>query len=111
MDNNWQRRLRSLIKRKKDRYGIRQEDIAELAGCTPGALAHWANGRRTPGDLETWERLAKALDSHPCYLIYGIDPPGSGSWDLLQGLSGLSDSDLEIVKATATAVRQQHSPN
>lgn len=30
----------------RERMGLTQTQLAEMAGCTPGAIGHWETGRR-----------------------------------------------------------------
>lgn len=34
------------LKNFRERLGLTQTELALLAGCTPGAICHWENGRR-----------------------------------------------------------------
>ncbi|QTL40988.1 helix-turn-helix transcriptional regulator [Xenorhabdus budapestensis] len=36
------------IKKLRSDLGITRKRLAECAGCTPGAIGHYENGRRTP---------------------------------------------------------------
>ena len=56
--------LRELLRERK----MSQSDLAERLHVTPAYVSHLIHGRRTP-QLETLEKLAKALSCHPSELL------------------------------------------
>ena len=105
--NGWRNRFKLRFKHLKTTTGLTQEELAEKVGVSQGTIAHWVNGRRSPDDLQTYEKLAKALKMHPAELLYAIDPDAVKSWDqnarLLKKLKQLTDDKRQIVEATIDA--------
>ncbi len=61
--------------------GLSQEMLARSLGSTRGAIGHYLSGRRNP-NLSQLETIAKSLQVHPAWLLYGLqfseiheDPP------------------------------------
>lgn len=77
---DWVDRAKNRAKTLKLSY----EKIAERAGVTTGAVGHWLARRREPDTLETFEKLAKALEMPLSELLgtgirearpgYNVDP-------------------------------------
>jgi transcriptional regulator with XRE-family HTH domain len=67
------------LRRKRDRVGMTQARLAELAGLHRTAIARLEKGERTPR-METTFRLAGALGVSPAALLAGItwEPDGAG---------------------------------
>lgn len=70
---DWRERFRQRFDVLKVREGLTQEKLAEILGVTQGTVGHWLNARRAPDTLAMYEQLAKALNVHPAWLLYGID--------------------------------------
>lgn len=70
---DWRERFRQRFDVLKAREGLTQEKLAEELGVTQGTIGHWLNARRAPDTLAMYEQLAKALNVHPAWLLYGID--------------------------------------
>ena len=70
---DWRERFRLRFELLKAREGLTQEKLAEVLGVTQGTIGHWLNARRAPDTLAMYEQLAKALNVHPAWLLYGID--------------------------------------
>lgn len=51
----------SSLKQFREKAGVTQAALAERVGMTQGAIAHYENGRRTPGLAES-RRLMLALN-------------------------------------------------
>jgi transcriptional regulator with XRE-family HTH domain len=66
----------------RERAGLTQTRLAEMAGVTPGMVAQVESGAARPS-LETLERLAGVLKVSPCHLL--VDDP-----DLEAVLAGLT---------------------
>lgn len=48
--------------------GLRARDLAEKAKMTEGAISHYVNGNRAPGN-KTAKKLAEILDCNPLWLM------------------------------------------
>jgi transcriptional regulator with XRE-family HTH domain len=59
------------IRRIRIRKGIRQEDLAELAGLDPAHMSEIENGIAGSAQLKTIERVASALDVKMTRLLRG----------------------------------------
>ncbi|MER1974563.1 MULTISPECIES: helix-turn-helix transcriptional regulator [Enterobacteriaceae] len=51
----------SNLKMYREKVRISQAALAEIIGCTQGAIGHWETGRRYP-DLKTCRHLVKTLN-------------------------------------------------
>lgn len=51
----------SNLRKIRETLKLSQTALAELVGCTQGAIGHWESGRRNP-DLKTCRQLVDALN-------------------------------------------------
>jgi len=51
----------SNLRKCREDLRISQTTLAEVMGCTQGAIGHWESGRRNP-DLKTCRRLVDCLN-------------------------------------------------
>lgn len=67
-------RIRTLRRDK----GLSQDDLAQKVGVSRSAVAQWETGRsgQVTGNLS---RIARALDTHVEYLVYGQDQAAAAS--------------------------------
>lgn len=84
MDNAWRKRLQ----RRRKELGLTQIELAERMKITQGTIAHWETGRRSPKDMLEWEHLARALEWHLAYLLYGDITVRDGLVHLYSGEDG-----------------------
>lgn len=52
----------SNLRKYREDLKISQTALAEIVGCTQGAIGHWESGRRSP-DLKTCRLLIDTLNS------------------------------------------------
>lgn len=48
------------LRKYREAVNVSQSMLAEMVGCTQGAIGHWESGRRTP-DLKTCRLLVDCL--------------------------------------------------
>ncbi|ARZ01847.1 helix-turn-helix domain-containing protein [Yersinia ruckeri] len=54
----------------RERIGLTQSELAELAGCTPGAICHYETGRRGM-DINLCRQFVEILNSFGA--VVGLD--------------------------------------
>ncbi len=82
--------LSRVIKQRRNRLGLKQQQIADALQVVPEAVGHWERGSRRI-ELDKLPRLAAILqlneqdvcrialhEFHPClyHALYGTEPPG-----------------------------------
>lgn len=67
---NMQNRFENLISQSEKS----KSDIAKECRMCPGGLSHFIHGYRQPSD-EQLDRLARALNTTPDYILFGPNPP------------------------------------
>lgn len=86
MKLNWFDRAKERMKLA----GVSQEKIADVLGCTRGAVGHYLSGRRNP-TLSQLETIAGLLQLDPGWLVFGTR------------LDGVKDAPAEyLVESTAS---------
>ena len=73
MSENWIDRARQWMKAS----GTSQGSLARALDCTRGAVGHYLAGRRQP-TLTQMERIAKVMEVHPAWLLYGVGQEHTG---------------------------------
>lgn len=68
MSDNWIDRVRQWMKESATSQG----NLARALDCTRGAVGHYLAGRRQP-TLTQMERIARVMEVHPAWLLYGVD--------------------------------------
>ncbi|MEE6638575.1 helix-turn-helix transcriptional regulator [Limosilactobacillus pontis] len=68
--------MKNRIKECRQVAGMSQKELAKLTGLSQGAITHYEAGIREPS-LEAWEKIAKALNVIPAYLVGWSDKPMS----------------------------------
>jgi putative transcriptional regulator len=51
----------SNLRKCREAMKLSQSALADIVGCTQGAIGHWESGRRSP-DLKTCRQLVDALN-------------------------------------------------
>jgi transcriptional regulator with XRE-family HTH domain len=120
------------IKELRKQKGLTQKELAELIDVAPSQIAFYETGKRSPRKQQTWEELAKVLDTSVAYLrgytvsddnpvlaplsdddvfsrdlsaleTYLSNPQG---WDEMAKMFGVST--IEFFRATARALPDVH---
>ena len=94
---NMGRRLKSLRKQNK----LTQKQVAERTGLAISAISSYESGARFPA----YPTLAKLASMYHVTCDYLIGMPATRTIDV----SGLDDSEIEVVSQTVNLFRNRHS--
>jgi len=94
---DWRSRFIKRLEQLKRSEKLTQERLGEILGVTQGTIGHWKTGKRSPDNLDQYEKLAKALKLHPAELLYGIKPLDCDGKYVIEAWDRLSSSNRRYI--------------
>jgi len=92
MSENWIDRARQWMKAS----GTSQGSLARALDCTRGAIGHYLAGRRQP-TLTQMERIARVMEVHPAWLLYGVGQEYTGKEKLVYPAGSTPEFSLRFM--------------
>ena len=91
---------------RRKELGLTQQEVADQLGIEQSTLSGWEIGRREPETLQMFEFWAEVLQTHPAWLLYGIDPGTVGASTTAQRIEQLNVDDRNAVTRLIDSLSQ-----